>query len=123
MVPKTIKQLAIELTVKLTYTCDTIKNRNVFKSQILRSCSSIGANVSEANYAQSSLDFINKLEVALKECHETEYWLEILFRTNSISEQAYINFLNQCGTIRRKLISSIKTTKQQGYQPISDNPT
>jgi four helix bundle protein len=112
MLTKTIKQLAIELTINLTNTCDTIQNRNVFKNQILRSCSSIGANVSEANYAQSNLDFINKLEIALKECYETEYWLEILFKTNSINEQTYTNFLNQCGTIRRKLISSIKTTKQ-----------
>ena len=76
---KTIKELAIELTVEITTICDGIKGRSIFVNQILRSCSSIGANSYEAKYAQSKADFISKMEIALKECNESEYWLELLY--------------------------------------------
>ena len=76
---KTIKELAVELTIEVTMVCDDIKGRSVFVNQLLRSCSSIGANSFEAKYAQSNADFINKLEISLKECSETEYWLELIF--------------------------------------------
>jgi four helix bundle protein len=108
---KTIKDLAVELTVEITLICDNIKGRTVFVNQILRSCSSIGANSHEAKYAQSKADFINKMEVALKECYETEYWLEILFRIHTLDEETYKQLINKCGTIRRKLIASITTAK------------
>ena len=111
MKEKTIKELAVELTVEITFICDNIKGRSAFINQILRSCSSIGANSHEAKYAQSRADFINKMEIALKECYETEYWLEILFKTNSISDVIYRDLNNKCGTIRRKLIASITTAK------------
>lgn len=111
---KTIKELAVELTVETTVVCDNIKGRSVFINQLLRSCSSIGANSHEAKYAQSRADFINKMEIALKECHETEYWLEILFKVNSVDERTYKNLVNKCGTIRRKLIASITTAKENG---------
>ncbi|MBO4950023.1 MAG: four helix bundle protein [Clostridia bacterium] len=110
---KTIKELAIELTVETTAICDSIKGRTVFTNQLLRSCSSIGANTHEAKYAQSTPDFISKLEIALKECYETEYWLEVLFKVNSIDETTYKHLINECGTIRRKLIASITTTKKK----------
>lgn len=113
---KTIKELAVELTVELTFVCDNIKGRSAFVNQILRSCSSIGANAHEAKYAQSNADFINKLEISLKECFETEYWLEILFKTNSIDEFIYKNLLNKCGTIRRKLIASVTTAKRKAEE-------
>ena len=110
---KTIKELAIELTVEITAICDVIKGRSVFVNQLLRSCSSIGANSHEARYAQSTADFVNKLEIALKECYETEYWLEILFRINAINDSTYKSTVNKCGTIRRKLIASITTAKSR----------
>ena len=108
---KTIKEMAVALTVEITAICDDIKGRSVFVNQLLRSCSSIGANAHEAKYAQSKADFISKLEIALKECYETEYWLEILFRVNAITNSTYEPVANKCGTIRRKLISSITTAK------------
>ena len=110
---KTIKELAIELTVEITELCDGIKGRSVYINQLLRSCSSIGANSHEAKYAQSNADFINKLEIALKECYETEYWLEILFKLKNIDIIIYKNLTNKCGTIRRKLIASITTVKNR----------
>lgn len=112
MVNKTIKELAIELTVEITSVCDSIKGRSVFTNQLLRSCSSIGANSHEAKYAQSKADFISKLEIALKECFETEYWLEILFKVNAIDNTIYENLRRKCGTIRRMLIASITTAKR-----------
>jgi len=108
---KTIKELAIELTVEMTGICDTIKGRSVFVNQVLRSCSSIGANAHEARYAQSNADFVSKMEIALKECYETEYWLEVLFRINALHEDVYKTIRTKCGTIRRKLIASITTAK------------
>lgn len=116
---KTIKELAIELTVETTTVCDGIKGRAVFVNQLLRSCSSVGANSHEAKYAQSNADFINKLEIALKECYETEYWLEILYRIQSIDEITYKAILNKCGVIRRKLIASITTVKERSGKEVS----
>ena len=112
MESNTIKELSLELTIEITFLCDNIKGRSVFTNQLLRSCSSIGANSFEAKYAQSKADFIHKLEISLKECYETEYWLEVLYRTNSIENSTYKNLLNKCGTIRRKLIASITTAKE-----------
>ena len=109
---KTIKELAIELTVEITAICDNIKGRAVFVNQLLRSCSSIGANSHEAKYAQSRADFIHKLEIALKECYETEYWLEILYKVNALQENQYNELSNKSGTLRRKLIASITTAKK-----------
>ena len=110
---KTIKELAVELTVDITAICDRIKGRSVFVNQLLRSCSSIGANAHEAKYAQSRADFISKLEIALKEAYETEYWIEILYKVNSMDELTYKDIIKKCGTIRRKLIASITTVKSK----------
>ena len=106
-----VRQLSIRLTIELTEECDKIKGRDVFVKQILRSCSSIGANSSEATYSQSNADFINKLQIALKECYETEYWLEILLGVNALSEERYNYFKNICGNIRNKLIAAINTVQ------------
>lgn len=109
---QTIREMAIELTVSITELCESIQGKSVFKNQLLRSCSSIGANVSEAKYAQSRADFVNKMEIALKECHETDYWLEIMYRIRAITEELYKEHMQICGRIRRKLIASITTAKK-----------
>ena len=79
---------------------------------LLRSGTSIGANIHEAQYAQGKKDFISKLEIAQKECFETGYWLELLFETGYIAESTYKPLQNQCGAIRRMLISSLNTAKE-----------
>ena len=66
----------------------------------------------EAKYAQSRADFISKLEISLKECYETEYWLEILYKVHSLTEEQYRIVSVKCGTIRRELIASITTAKK-----------
>ncbi len=83
----------------------------VLINQLLRSATSVGANIHEGNYASSKLDFINKFQIALKECYETEYWLQIFKETNILSESDYNNLYSQCNKIRHLLISSITTAK------------
>jgi len=85
----------------------------VLVNQLLRSATSIGANLHEAQYAQSKNDFISKLEIAQKECYETEYWLELLYETDCIEEEKHKKIQNECGSIRRMLISSLKTVKSK----------
>ena len=89
------------------------KKEYVITNQLLRSGTSVGANVHEAQYAQGSADFISKLEIALKECFESEYWLELLFETGYIDEERYKKIINECGLIRKMLISSCKTMKEK----------
>ena len=108
---KTIKELAVELTIEITSVCDNIKGRGVFVNQLLRSCSSIGANSYEAKYAQSTADFINKLEIALKECYETDYWLDLFKTVGSITPEQYADMFAKCSKIRKLLIASIRTAK------------
>ena len=80
-------------------------------NQLLRAGTSIGANIHESKYAQSSADFVSKMQIALKECYETEYWLELLFETGYMTDTEYKPIQNEYGAIRRMLISSINTTK------------
>ena len=106
-----LREDTITLAIEISDVCDNINGCSVYVNQLLRCSSSVGANLHEAKYAQSRADFINKLEIALKECYETEYWLELLFRKIKINESTYKKLINKCGTIRRKLIASITTAK------------
>ncbi len=108
-----LREETLEFAIKISDICDNIKGCSVYINQLLRCSSSIGANLHEAKYAQSKADFINKLEIALKESFETEYWLELLFRKGKIDEKTYKDSINMCGTIRRKLIASVTTAKNK----------
>ena len=81
-------------------------------NQIFRSGTAVGALVSEATFAQSPADFINKLSIALKECNETLYWLNILKDTEYLTELEFESIKNDCQELLALLIASIKTTKQ-----------
>lgn len=96
--------------LKLT---DGIKGHYAIVNQLERSATSIGANIREANYAQSKLDFISKLQISLKECYETEYWLELMLRAELVVEERIKHLFHDCGVIRRMLISSINTAKNK----------
>ena len=93
---------------------DSRKGRSVIINQIMRSATSIGANIHEASYASSKADFINKFHIALKECVETEYWLEIMVGSNIINQEDATALLQECGIIRRMLVKSINTAKGNG---------
>ena len=83
----------------------------VLSKQLLRSGTSIGANVRESVNAQSRMDFINKLNIALKETNETVYWLELLHESGYLNEDEYSSIYNDCGRIAAILTKIIKTTK------------
>ncbi len=109
-----IRTRAKEFALHIIAVCDNIdakRGRSVLINQIIRCSTSIGANVYEANYAASRADFINKLHIALKECSETEYWIEMLEGAKSITEEESSVLLQECGTIRRMLVKSINTAK------------
>ncbi len=84
----------------------------IISKQIFRSGTSIGANINEANYGQSTADFISKMHIALKETAETEYWLKLLVKSEYLSETEGASLINDCLEIKRILIASIKTAKE-----------
>lgn len=106
-----LREDSILFAIAISDTCDKIKGCSVFANQLLRCSSSVGANIHEARYAQSRADFISKLEIALKESSEADYWLELLYRKRKLSEEQYKTLRNLCGSIRRRLIASITTAK------------
>ena len=106
-----LREETIDFAIAVSDVCDNIQGCSVYVNQLLRCSSSIGANLHEARYAQSRADFISKLEIALKEASETDYWLELLHRKQKLSDAQYTTLKNHCGTIRRKLIASVTTAK------------
>ena len=109
--------MSIDFAIAVSNACEDIKGISPYINQLLRSSSSIGANIHEAKYAQSRADFINKLEIALKESSETEYWLELIYRKGKFSKEQYAYLKNFCGSIRRKLIASVTTAKTNKNEP------
>lgn len=91
-----------------------VKNKKeaVISKQIIRSGTSIGANINEANYGQSRADFISKMHIALKETAETEYWIKLLNMSEYIDDKTSTSLLNDCLEIKKMLISSINTAKE-----------
>lgn len=85
----------------------------ILSKQILRSGTAIGALIREAEHAQSKADFINKMSIALKEANETDYWIELLFQSEEISEQSYSSIKQDISELLKLLVSIIKTTKQK----------
>ena len=106
------KDFAVEI-INLCKNIRETKRETVITNQLMRSGTSIGANIHESKYAQSKADFISKMKIALKECFETEYWLELLSRTGYIDEDEYKKISGQCGQIRRMLISSVNTVENK----------
>ena len=116
MADSVLRNKAKDFAKKIVFLCRDMKanhKESVLINQLLRCATSIGANIHEAQYAQSTKDFISKFEIAQKECYETEYWIELLFETGCMSEVEYKTFQNECGAIRRMLISSLKTIKSK----------
>ena len=100
----------------IVFLCRRLKSNNVespLLNQLLRSGTSVGANVHEAQYAQGTKDFISKLEIALKECNESSYWIELLYETDSISKEDFDMFTKKCIELRRMLVSSVTTLKNK----------
>jgi len=96
--------------------CRRLKQNNVesaLVNQLLRAGTSVGANIHEAQYAQGTKDFISKLEIALKECNESEYWIDLLYEVGNISKEEADKISNNCIELRRMLVSSVTTLKKK----------
>ena len=116
MTDSVLRNKSKEFAKSIVFLCRRLKQNNVeaaLINQLLRSGTSVGANVHEAQYAQGTKDFISKFEIALKECNESEYWLELLYETGSISEVEFKNHQKSCIDLRRMLVSSITTLKEK----------
>lgn len=113
MAENKLLDLSFEFAVAIVNLIDgvTAPKSSYMIDQLARAGTSVCANIHEAQYAQSKKDFISKLEIALKECSETEGWLQLLFNTQAINEEMFKLHRNLCGRIRRMLIASCKTLK------------
>ncbi len=107
-----LRDLSMDFSVRIIKLCDSMSGHASLVNQLERSATSIGANIHEANYAQSKNDFIAKMQIALKECYETEYWLELFVKSGLLERDSVRDIYFQCGSIRKMLISSVNTAKQ-----------
>ena len=100
-------------TVKLAQYLSSEKREYILSKQILRSGTAIGALISESKYAQSTADFMNKLMIALKEANETQYWINLLYDTNYLSEKMFKSLISDIKEIVSLLVSITKTMKNR----------
>ena len=109
-----IKEKTFEFAKEIVYLYKNLADNKEFvlSKQILRSGTSIGANVREAEHAQSKADFIHKLSIALKEANETEYWLDLLYETQYMTIEVFQNIKNKIVEILKLLTSIINTSKK-----------
>jgi four helix bundle protein len=110
-----IKEKSFEFAKEIVYLYKNLADKKEFvlSRQLLKSGTSIGANIREAEHAQSKADFINKLSISLKEANETEYWLDLLYETNYLSDEEFQKLKNKNIELLKLLISIINTSKKQ----------
>ncbi len=109
-----LEQKSFQFAIRIVNLCKHLrstKKEYTLSKQLLRSGTSIGANIAEAQQAQSKADFISKLSIALKETTETKYWIRLMCATEYLSPQAYQSIFSDCVELEKMLVSSIKTSK------------
>ena len=112
MAENKLADLSMDFAVKILKLTDGIQGHYALKNQLERSATSIGANIREANYGQSPADFVSKMHIALKETAETEYWIKLLYMSEYIDDKMSSSLLDDCLEIKRILIASINTAKE-----------
>ena len=115
MAENKLLDLSFEFAVVILNLVDSITapKSSYMTDQLARAGTSVGANIHEAQYAQSKKDFVSKLEIALKESNETSYWLKLMYETKRIDTFEYQRAEKLCGNIRRLLIASCRTAKEK----------
>ena len=108
-----LADLSMLFAVNALEFANSVEGHYFLKNQFECSATSVGANIREANYAQSKADFLSKLQIALKECYETEYWLELFVKARIVEEREAAKLLHDCGELRRMLVSSVTTLKSK----------
>ena len=110
-----VQEKSFHFAVRIVNLCKFLQNEKkeyILYKQLFRCGTSIGANVAEAQQAQSRADFVSKLNIALKEAYETDYWLRLLHETNYLTESAFQSVISDCRELEKLLISIIKTAKE-----------
>ena len=109
-----LKEKSVAFAIRIVNCCKFLQEKNeyIMSKQLLRSGTSIGANIHEGIFAQSKADFVSKISISMKEASETSYWLTILCQTEYISESMYQSLKKDLDEIIRIIISSIKTSKK-----------
>lgn len=100
-----------DFAVKIIKLCETIREHDSLVNQLERSSTSIGTNLHEANCAHGRADFTAKLQIALEECYETEYWLALFVKSELVEQDAAKEWYRQCGRIRKRLIRRTDASK------------
>ena len=111
---QTVEKKSFQFSVQIVKLCRCLRNEQkefILSNQLLRSGTSIGANVAEAQQAQSRADFVSKISIALKEAVETDYWLRLLSVSDYISKSDFDFFISECREIQKMLTAIVKTTK------------
>ena len=110
-----VQEKSFRFAVRIVNLCrylQTERKEYVLSKQLLRSGTSIGANVAESQQAQSKADFTNKLNIALKEAYETNYWLRLMFETQYLNTQEFESIVADCKELEKLLIAIVKTSKE-----------
>lgn len=109
-----LEQKSFQFAIRIVNLCKYLRNSKkeyILSKQLLRAGTSIGANIAEAQQAQSKADFISKLSIALKETTETTYWIRLMAATSYLSEREYLSIVSDCIEIEKMLVASVKTSK------------
>ena len=109
-----VREKSYRFAVRIVKLCRFLKNEkkeHIMSRQLLRSGTSVGANVAEAQHAQSRQDFLAKLNIALKEAAETDYWLRLLYETEYLTERQFKSIYEDCDEVESLLVSIVKSVK------------
>ncbi len=112
------KRFAVRIVKLYKYLCDE-KHEYVLSKQLLKSGTSIGSNLAEAECAISKKDFLSKIYISLKECAESKYWIELLYETDFLTEEQFTSILADCEELRKMLSATTKTLNSTLHSPHS----
>ena len=110
-----VQEKSFRFAVRIVNLCrylQTERKEYALSKQLLRSGTSIGANIAESQQAQSRADFVNKLNIALKEAYETNYWLRLMFETQYLNTQEFESIVADCKELEKLLIAIVKTSQE-----------
>ena len=110
-----VKEKSFRFAVRIVKLCKFLqeeKREYIMSKQLLRSGTSIGANITEAQQAQSRPDFISKLNISLKEAVETDYWIRLLYETEYLTKEQFTSIIGDCDELEKLLVSIVKATKE-----------
>ena len=110
-----VREKSFRFSVRIVKLCQFLretKKEHVMTKQLLRCGTSIGANIAESQQAQSRPDFVSKLNIALKEAVETDYWLRLLYETGYLTKKQFSSIISDCDELEKLLVSIVKTSKE-----------